>query len=116
MGYDLTEHCCEYAGWFIADKIMPDTGKLYLEDFVEIQQDNYKDKDFSGYNFDVNFFHQESYYENEEGTTVVFRIVNVHLNDVMYLHLFNCHNGYYSHGFKFSVDQPDEYVIREDDI
>lgn len=54
--------------------------------------------------FDTSFFQ-----ELEEGShgyhvdrTAVFRLVNG--DNELFLHLFNSHNGYYAHGFDFSMD------------
>ena len=99
LGYDLTQSCCEYAGWFIKDDLtteIPDK----LEDFQKLA-------DEGEYIFDKGYikkFDASDSNKLEEGGMVVFKI----LRDGSYygskfLHIFNCHNGYYGHGFKFKI-------------
>lgn len=90
VGYDLEQQCCETAGWFVADRVMSDS-------FPAISE-----YDLEPYVFDKNFL-EDSFSVNKDSTAryndrVVFRLVAPDLPD-LYLHLFNVHNGYYSHGF-----------------
>ena len=92
LGYDTDQHCCESAGWFIANK--PVKG-LILSNAVDC--DN-----LDGWLFDPLYCERVNnpgdFYE---GGMVIFRIVNKELSQ--YIHLYNCHNGYYSHSFSMNV-------------
>lgn len=89
VGYDMAQDCCESFGWFISKSISP---KVIKEIFSE-PVDNYS--------FDKYFFAEiKCDTELEDGSMVIFRLVCKDSDD-LYLHLYNCHNGYYSHGFEF---------------
>ena len=91
VGYDMGQDCCEHADWFITDKITP-----YNYD----NDDDSKDTpDVEGYNFDKDFFEDVESSDLDEGSMVAFKLVADNKPD-LYLHLFNCHNGYYGHGFE----------------
>lgn len=102
VGFDTHQDCCENAGYFISptedNEPKEDEGiKNGLEDYV----------------FDPDYFvdvvpKQEGsdYYKYsclEDGGMVRFRLICQDKCD-LYLHLYNSHNGYYSHGFEFKVD------------
>jgi hypothetical protein len=82
LGYDLSQQCCEKAGWFLAhspqETIPEETGGEF---------------DLDGFTFDTDFF-KEIY------DLAIFRIVKK--DEECFIHLFNTHDGYYSHGFKFT--------------
>lgn len=99
LGYDINQECCEYADWFIADTPMATIppkreGIPDLKEFV----------------FDTAFFEQVDGAEFEGGEQdfdrwtkmVIFRIVNG--DSEKFIHIYNSHNGYYAHGFDFTVD------------
>lgn len=97
VGYDLSEHCCEDAGWFID-----------ISPWASIPKGKGLDKlqykiDFPLYNFDTSYVEE---YKNErdfnEGGLVRFRLTNG--ESYIYLHIYNSHNGYYSHGFEYQLD------------
>jgi len=94
MGYDLSESCCEHADWFISDK----------QAFEPIARENTEDgtpEDMPGWNFDRSFFREiENISVFDEGSMVIFRITKG--DSEKFIHIFNCHNGYYHHGFEFS--------------
>jgi len=112
VGYDMGQSCCEKADWFILDqpaKFLPD----------ELN----KEAQLDGFVFDCEYFMSLEYLpaEGEEGNCldsggmVVFRLF-VHKGHEIkhkYLHLFNQHNGYYSHGFEMTIDGKE---IRSDSI
>ena len=87
LGYDMNQICCEDADWFISDVIENtkiDEMEHDIEDFV----------------FDTEFFDEIDCPDNDEALIAVFRITNG--KQEKYIHLYNCHNGYYSHGFTLS--------------
>lgn len=102
LGYDLSQSCCEDAGWFIADQIMT----------LSQRDDNQPEdeKTWSGWVFDPDFCKHIPETEYEEHV-VVFRIIKE--DEEKFVHLFNVHNGYYSHNFHF---QKDKTMIVEDYI
>lgn len=96
LGYDVRQVCCEHAGWFIADQPRewipePSDGKSEVTETLP---------DLAGWHFDPGWFKSPvaSEYEGASGGLVIFRIVKG--DDEKYIHLFNCHNGYYKHGFE----------------
>jgi hypothetical protein len=92
LGYDTAQDCCEQAGWFISDGVQNSIVK-------GIDPESFKLVDYS---FDRNFFkHVENRSCFDEGAMVVFRIT--HFNQEKFIHLYNCHNGYYGHGFDFKI-------------
>lgn len=90
VGYDMGQECCEHADWFIAEKITPYS-----------YNDNHgiKAPDVAAYNFDKDFFQEVESDDLDLGGMVAFKLVADGKPD-LYLHLFNCHNGYYGHGFE----------------
>ncbi len=97
LGYDLQQDCCEDADWFISDK----EEKTYDVDTLEF--------DVEDYVFDPAYFKYVASSDLDEGGMVRFRLVNG--DNELFIHLYNCHNGYYEHGVKFKID--DE--IRQED-
>lgn len=100
LGYDLSQDCCEHADWFIADQITP-----------ECKEREGEKPNLDGWNFDVDFYKRIDGCEFEEGGMAVFRITNGDAEK--FIHLFNSHNGYYSHGFELEVGGTkvkDEYL------
>ena len=90
VGFDYMQDCCEEFGWYSSTEIQ-------AEDI-----DNDDPNDIDGFCFDTEF--QPVTVEDagdDEGGTVAFRMIN-DSGDVKYLHLFNSHNGYYSHGWDSS--------------
>ena len=102
VGYDLTQNCCEHANFYISNHRRTDVDNtISTEDGLE------------PYVFDKDFFErvEKPYYDEdmkvqkiphqEEVRKVIirFRLTAENKPD-LYLHLFNAHNGYYSHGFE----------------
>lgn len=102
VGFDYYENCCEDFGWFVCNTVNPDGGK---DSIVDCDTTNAViDKELEGWVFDKHFF-EEIKLKNEkfnEYNLAVFRIMKE--GQERYLHLYNGHNGYYSHGFEFVVD------------
>jgi len=101
VGYDMDQSCCERADWFISDKIT-----------LSISENQaHNDSVLEDYVFDKEFFKEVDYIKNEkddwneldEGGMVIFRLSNG--ENELFLHLFNCHNGYYYHGFEMKDDK-----------
>lgn len=102
VGYDMGQSCCEHADWFINDTV---SDKLVDREDIE------GDIIMEGWSFDTSYFKEVDYLESEystpeyshnkldDGGMVIFRLVNG--DQEKFLHLFNCHNGYYGHGFEF---------------
>ncbi len=97
VGYDAGQDCCEHASWFFSNKVE----KGSIDD-----QEKEIPEGITKYRFDPEFFEQVSNPSDfDEGGMVVFRCVRPDgKKPDIYLHLFNCHNGYYGHGFKMTVD------------
>lgn len=93
VGFDYFGQCCEVFGWYILDEVTTN----YEEN------DEIGEYDIEGYVFDVSFF-EERLCEGEYGDCG-FAIFKMTKNDCidLYLHLYNHHNGYYSHGFEGKI-------------
>lgn len=95
LGYDNDQCCCEHADWFIADEVTPKILDHQPVDAVD------------GWVFDPDFFREIDHATSgdakynclDAGGMAVFRIVKGDAEK--FIHLFNCHNGYYGHGFSF---------------
>lgn len=101
LGYDMDSQCCEKYGWFISDiqlMSIPDEGKEDSEKVPNLEQWVFDKSFMNVFEFDTNWKK-----EDETGHMAVFRIVNG--NSEKFIHLYNCHNGYYSHGFDFMLEK-----------
>jgi len=96
VGYDLAQDCCEHADWFIADRIHldphPDIVKYEETEAAMLEG-------LEPYSFDKEFFEEYTPSSLEAGGMAIFKLVADGQPD-RYLHLYNNHNGYYSHGFE----------------
>lgn len=93
LGYDTSEQCCEYAGWFIDS--VPHTDGSHPEKLSQ-------PRNLWQWQFDPEYFVEApSRDEYDEGGMAIFRITNG--DEEQFIHLFNCHNGYYGHGFSFKI-------------
>lgn len=91
LGYDTEQDCCEYADWFISEKQHKD-----------IPESLNQPDEMDGWVFDIDYFEKvDNEQVFDEGEMVVFRITKG--KEEKFLHLFNCHNGYYGHGFSFGI-------------
>ena len=98
VGYDSYQCCCEQADWFIADELT-----------LDMLSQGDKELGLEGYNFDPSYCEAIAHIDGEkdyngnstnqlyEGAMVVFKLTKG--KKEKFLHLYNCHNGYYSHGF-----------------
>lgn len=101
VGYSLTQACCETADWCICDE--PFTAESLTREGLEAEEQGRDptEDDWSGWTFDISFFEEFTAEEVlQAGIMAVFRIVKG--EEEKYLHLYNSHNGYYSHGFEMS--------------
>jgi hypothetical protein len=101
VGYDFTNNCCEDFGWYIHNKIGPTNGENPV--FNDDIDHNAINDSLKEWVFDTAFFNQLSIDKRSDQENIaVFRLVNG--DNELFLHLYNSHNGYYSHGFDFSKD------------
>ena len=104
VGYSLVDACCAHGDWFIDDKIHNGEPK----DIWGLQQK----LEFPDYVFDETFFKDMSN-SNDKFSCVVFRFRERGWQPdkklpALYLHLYNCHNGYYAKGFKTTFGEKRE--------
>jgi hypothetical protein len=96
LGYDNMQGCCENAGYTYS----------VLEPMTEDQIISYKkhpEPDLTNYVFDK-AYKKDLDGDFDEGGAVVFCLQSkIAPSDKLYLTLFNYHNGYYGHGFEFSI-------------
>lgn len=98
VGYDYSDQCCEDFGWFLSHKVNDNCRSI---DDQIATDDELVNTLLEGWVFDPTFFEQKSPNEGsyDEENLAIFRMTKG--DNVMYLHLYNVHNGYYSHGFTF---------------
>ena len=91
LGYDMSSQCCESFGWTISTE----PGAVGAANVV-------KGNKIDGRVFDAEYFGRGGC-EDGEGEWVSFKLVSVHRDSAppLFVTLWNCHNGYYSHGFVF---------------
>jgi hypothetical protein len=100
VGYDFSGLCCEQYGWYIHNKVTSNMEDSLFDENTDINAINGSLKEWT---FDPTFFdetHGSDRYNVE--CRAVFRLV--YGDNELFLHLYNVHNGYYSHGFEFSKD------------
>lgn len=104
VGYEFGASCCENFGWYVSNKVTTD---LHDHIFNETAQAGGWDINqlLEGWTFDATFFVAldnsiNHYYDDSK--RAVFRMIKG--DREQFLHLYNVHNGYYSHGFEFSQD------------
>ncbi len=97
VGFDYQSNCCESFGWLIRDELLSTRKELNGMEGDTTEK-------LEGYSFDEQFLPVETPCDNESidydgGGSIVFKLVAKDKPD-LYLHLYNYHNGYYSHGLK----------------
>jgi hypothetical protein len=98
VGYSMSQDCCEHADWFIS--------KTEDNDVID---DNGIIEKLDDYSFDKEYFEEVEPKKSDWGTVldaggmVRFKLVSKDKPD-LFLHLYNSHNGYYSHGFEMKID------------
>lgn len=94
VGYDLSQDCCERAGWYISVN-----KRIDINDEESLGQEAVE-----GYVFDPLYFDEVKNSDSLDcGEMVRFRLVRKDSPD-LFLHLFNVHNGYYAHGFTMNIN------------
>lgn len=103
VGYDMSQNCCEDADWYITDK-QPTS--------VERDGVHHQEYDLEPYRFYTSDYDAISDDSLDQGGAVYFKLVPV-LPDlpILYLVLYNAHNGYYCHGF--TIEKGGVHVLRE---
>jgi len=108
VGFDTSDDCCAHGGWFVSvEKLDQELG--------EGKHDFTGNVNFPDYEFDTTYFDGTKRKDDEdaddglslgddEGSLVRFKMVAPGKPD-LYLHLYNCHNGYYSKGFEASFGE-----------
>lgn len=92
VGFDNCQNCCENFGYTLTRKV-PNDGCIESEHRLDPE----------GFQFDTGFiFSQEKTEMWEEGGMVTFKMTKG--DEVMYLNLYNHHNGFYSHGFEMKIN------------
>lgn len=111
VGYDMSSSCCEYFGWFIRESIDMTLGNS-PEDDEDAKSVDERNEELKDHYFDTSFFDQGG--DGNETSFAVFKLIK-RKNDAnpLYLHLFNCHNGYYSHGFSMINEKTNEVIQRD---
>ena len=123
VGYDMKQECCEQAGWFISDKLESDMN-MGSENDLLIGGDNDRfdiakkygiEADTEGFNFYKGYhkfitIESSNKWQLEDINMVVFQLYSG--SKRLFLHLFNSHNGYYSHGFE--VKHCNEIIVKCD--
>ena len=101
VGYDSGQSCCENFGYFFTDKMPePDITADKTETTIEFDQ--------SKYVFDPSFIERINGGSFDEGGIAIFKLVNKDKRkkkDIIYLCLYNYHNGYYGHGFEMKIGE-----------
>jgi hypothetical protein len=98
VGYDFYQSCCESFGWYISSSSLFDPKFSVVDDtYASV----FINQLLEGWVFDPKFFEENTNSENfsVELNQATFRLVKD--DKELFLHLFNEHNGYYSHGFEF---------------
>lgn len=93
VGFDFQSCCCENFGYLI--NATPPTNT----------EESLPDSALDGFQFDPSFIATEGVQLSERddgGGSVVFKLTKC--GEVLYLTLYNHHNGYYGHGFEFGRD------------
>jgi len=92
LGYDLQQSCCEDADWFIAAKPQVQTEERVSGEYA-----------LEGWVFDTRYITHVKGDVLDAGEMAIFRITKG--CEEMFIHIYNHHNGYYGHGFEFTVPE-----------
>lgn len=90
VGYDLSQSCCEQAGWFLSRND---------NECRDIQGLNTEDLELDDFRIDGGYFKQVDMPDNGDGGMVQFRMIDSS-GDIVYIYFYNIHNG---HGFTAEI-------------
>jgi hypothetical protein len=90
VGFDMNSDCCECFGWYVSTVIQDDIG------------DDSETPDVEDYTFSTTDFISKTKGDYDIERLAIFTLV-ADGQPNLYLHLYNAHNGYYSHGFDIEV-------------
>ena len=95
VGFDSSECCCENAGWMITAELPKTLEDEQLPDMVwgEAVFAMYEQPVVNALGKDI----------VDEGGSVSFKLITA-AQQTMWLTLYNCHNGYYGHGFDVKIE------------
>lgn len=98
VGFDTDDDCCAHGGWFVKPIKLSKNDEFFANEQSEAIE-------YPDYEFDPKFFEstENSEVDGDSGF-VRFRMVALNKPD-LFLHLFNCHSGYYSKGFEYSFGE-----------
>lgn len=104
VGFDTSQFCCENYDWFISRDPKADSRDTNAQAPPQSELEEYV--------FDTSYFESRNASGEHEscGGMVTFRLTAFSGNYELFLHLYNYHNGYYSHGFSMSEN---EIVLHE---
>ena len=98
VGYDSNWYCCEWASWSTT------------ESFLDVEECLGEDTDHEDIPMKVDLEHcffcdtlpviRKSSHHLDAGEMASFKLVDIQGFHAGWLHIWNCHNGYYGHGFE----------------
>ena len=107
VGFDNEKFCCENFGYFFSERIEIDDNGKSLFGFDPDDIAKHTEMYYEDFVFDTDFIKQirvkdQDSYDNIN--VVIFKLIDEDdKENIAYLHLYNVHNGYYSHGFSLDV-------------
>ena len=104
VGFDYTQDCCESFGYFFSTDV-PDRIHEYNDDpFKKSIRIELTEDQLSHYSFNKKFINISGTGEDDNFATfklICSKYKELNLKRIVYLTIYNCHNGYYGHGFEF---------------
>lgn len=97
VGFSTDDDCCAHGGWFVSETKLS-------ESLGDGSHDQSEDITYPDYSFDPAFFEDDVVDNDSDNRIVRFRMAAEGKPD-LFLHLYNCHNGYYSKGFEASFGE-----------
>lgn len=95
VGFSKEQSCCEDASWVIASRLL-------VEDVLSEPRET-APADIDDFVFDPAFHRYEKPSCLDDGGVAIFRLVAPGGRE-LFLHLCNCQNGYYGHGFSMEIN------------
>ena len=101
VGYDMQQKCCEHAAWCVLDAV---ADAARIERIADGEHAEHELEDEADWRIDPAWFSQVGRTRKDQaGGAAVFRLLNPESGAEKFLHLINCHDGYYAHGFTVKV-------------